>query len=112
MTLPDFLTRDADHEIRLTGHRIGLYSVARLVQSGRSAEAIGEEFPSLPPALVAQVVEFYRHNRDAVDAYVAEYRRELARQEASHVPGPAESAVRRRVQSQAEGRTGNGTGEG
>ena len=30
MNLPEFLTRDTDGEIRLTGHRIGLYTVARL----------------------------------------------------------------------------------
>jgi hypothetical protein len=41
MNLPDFLTRDTDDEIRLTGHRIGLYTVVRLYREGKAAEQLG-----------------------------------------------------------------------
>ena len=88
MTLPDFLTRDDFNEIRLTGHRIGLYTVVRCYREGRSAEQIAEEYPSLPLALVYKVLAFYLDNRQEVDAYVDAYAAELARQEAEYVPGP------------------------
>jgi uncharacterized protein (DUF433 family) len=86
MNLPEFLTRDADGEIRLTGHRIGLYTVARLRQEGRSAQQIAEELPSIPRALLDQVLAFCAANQAEVDAYVAVYRAELERQ-ASSAPG-------------------------
>ncbi len=94
MTLPDYLTRDPDGEIRLTGHRIGLYTVVRSYREGRSAEQIAEEFPSLPLSLVYEVLAFYFANKAEVDAYVDAYAAELARQEAEHVPGPGEMKMR------------------
>jgi uncharacterized protein (DUF433 family) len=88
MILPDFLTRDADGDIRLAGHRIGLYTVIRLYREGRTAEQIAQELPSLPLALMHQVLAFYRENKAEVDAYVDAYQAELDRQEAAYVPGP------------------------
>ena len=40
MNLPDFLSHEAYGEIRLTGHRIGLYTVMRHYKDGCSAEWI------------------------------------------------------------------------
>jgi uncharacterized protein (DUF433 family) len=97
MDLPDFLTRDADGEIRLTGHRIGLYTVARLRQEGRSAEQIATELPSLSRSLIDRVLAFYEENRAAVDAYVAEYRQELERQAAA-LPGPGVRKMRQQME--------------
>src|SRR5947209_15590836 len=94
MSLPDYLTRDPDGEIRLTGHRIGLYTVARCYREGRSAEQIAEEFPSLPLSLVYKVLAFYLDNRQDVDAYVGAYAADLARQEAEYVPGPGAIKMR------------------
>jgi uncharacterized protein (DUF433 family) len=94
MILPDFLTRDDFDEIRLTGHRIGLYTVVRRYREGRSAEQIAEEHPSLPLSLVYKVLAFYLDNRAEVDAYVDAYAADLARQEAEHVPGPGAIKIR------------------
>jgi uncharacterized protein (DUF433 family) len=94
MTLPDYLTRDSDGEIRLTGHRIGLYTVVRCYREGRSPEQIAEEFPSLPLALVYAVLAFYFENKAEVDVYVDAYGAELEGQEAEHVPGPGEVKLR------------------
>jgi uncharacterized protein (DUF433 family) len=94
MNLPDFLTRDPDDEIHLTGHRIGLYTVVRCYREGRTAEQIAEEFPSLPLELVRQVLAFYHANRAEVDAYVDAYRADLERQEAEYVPGPGVVRIR------------------
>src|SRR5712692_3205737 len=107
MTLPDFLTQDTDGEIRLSGHRIGLYSVVRRYQEGSSAEQIMDEFPSLPLALIYRVLAFYLDNQEAVDPYVADYRAELERQEAAHVPSPTELEVRRLVEEQLGGKAGH-----
>lgn len=48
MNLPDFLTDHPDGEIRVTGHRISLYTVIRVYNEGQSAEAIHATFPTLP----------------------------------------------------------------
>jgi uncharacterized protein (DUF433 family) len=94
MNLPSFFTRDPDGEVRLTGHRIGLYTVVRSYQEGCSAEQVAADFPSLPLALVYKVLAFYLENREEVEAYVEAYRAELERQEAAHVPGPGAVHVR------------------
>jgi uncharacterized protein (DUF433 family) len=100
MILPDFLTQDDDGEIRLTGHRIGLYTIVRCVQEGYSAERICEEFPSLKLALVEKVLSFAEENKAEVSAYASTYRAELERQEAAHVPSQAELEVRRFLENQ------------
>jgi uncharacterized protein (DUF433 family) len=95
MNLPAFLTQDADGEVRLTGHRIGLYTVIRLQTEGWTAGQINAELPSLPPDVVQRVLDFYQANRAEVDEYVRAYRAELERQEADHVPGPGTLKLRR-----------------
>ena len=93
MDLPTFLTRDPDGEIRLTGHRIGLYTVVRRLQEGESPAAIAADL-SLSPDLVGQVSDFARANRAEVEAYVAEYRADLERQESAPA-GPGVLRARR-----------------
>jgi uncharacterized protein (DUF433 family) len=80
MTLPDFLTRDAGGEIRLAGHRIGLFHVVHYYNEGYSAEMLACQYPTLPLALVHRVIAFYLENRSEVDACVADCRKELSRQ--------------------------------
>jgi uncharacterized protein (DUF433 family) len=105
MNLPQFLTRDADGEIRLTGHRIGLYTVARLRREGRSAQQIAEELPSIPGGLLDQVLTFCAANQAEVDAYTQEYSADLDRQ-ASAAPGPGIVKMREQMERlrQAEAR--------
>src|SRR5262249_55278819 len=93
MILPAFLIDHPDGEIRLTGHRIGLYTMVREYQEGHSVEQIAEEYPSLPLELVRQVIAFYLANRSEVDAYVEACRAELARQAAAP-PGPGVIKIR------------------
>jgi hypothetical protein len=50
MTLPDFL-QDTSGEIRLTGHRIGLFHLVHYYNEGSSAEMLLSQFSSLPLAL-------------------------------------------------------------
>ena len=88
MDLPDFLIDHADGEIRLAGHRLGLYDVISLYQQGYSAEKIGDEYPTLPVAVIHKLIAFYRKNQGEVDAYVAAYREELQRQEQAYAANP------------------------
>jgi uncharacterized protein (DUF433 family) len=98
MNLPEFLTRDPDGEIRLTGHRIGLYTVVRVYDDGLSPEEIHEQFPTLEAALVREVIAFYLDHRTEVVPYVAEYRADLERQAAMAPKGPSHAELRRRRQ--------------
>jgi uncharacterized protein (DUF433 family) len=76
MKLPEFLTAAPLGEIRLTGHRIGLYHVIEDYQRGYSPERLHEEFPTLPVELIDRVLAFYRDNRREVDDYLARCRRQ------------------------------------
>ena len=58
-------------------------------------EEIHAEFPTLEPDLIQRVLEFHASHQAEVDAYVAEYRAELDRQEAAFQPGEAVMKVRR-----------------
>jgi uncharacterized protein (DUF433 family) len=103
MRLPDFLTQDADGEIHMTGHRIGIYTVVRVYKEGYSAEQIAEEFPSLPLDLIQKALAFYHENLAEVDAYVDAYRAELLRQEAAPRKGPSLDELKQRWQAMGLG---------
>jgi uncharacterized protein (DUF433 family) len=96
MTLPDFLTPDRYGEIRLNGHRIGLYHVVYFLAGGESAEAIVGRFPSLPLELVNKVIDFYGANKDEVNAYVAQCQAEIDRQRETTPEGPTLAELRQR----------------
>jgi uncharacterized protein (DUF433 family) len=89
MDLPDFLTLWPSGEIVLTGHRIGLYSVIDLAEQGCGPDEIHKEFPTLVLDLIRRVIGFHESHRAEVDAYVAEYRVDLDRQEAASAPNSA-----------------------
>lgn len=69
MNLPDFLTQLPDGEIRMTGHRIGLYHLVGRYNEGESAEMLASRYPTLPLWLVHKVLAFYLENESEVDAY-------------------------------------------
>lgn len=81
MQLPEFLTQSADGEIRLTGHRIGLYHLVQRYNEGESAEMLASRYPSLSLALVHKVLAFYLDNQSEIDAYVADCSAAVDRQE-------------------------------
>ena len=105
MDLPGFLEH-ADGEIRLTGHRSGLFHVVDRYQQGYSPEMIGEEFPTLPLALIYRVIAFYLENQSEVDAYVSDYRKALGGQEAAHPSSAAAVEIRKRLAARASVETG------
>jgi uncharacterized protein (DUF433 family) len=70
MELPDFLTQSTDGEIRMAGHRIGLYHLVQYYNEGESAEMLASRYPTLPLALVHKVIAFYLDHQPEVDAYI------------------------------------------
>ena len=72
MNLPEFLVRGESGEIRIVGHRIGLYHVVAYYNQGYSAEMLACQYPTLPLALIHKIIAFYLENKPAVDDYVAQ----------------------------------------
>jgi uncharacterized protein (DUF433 family) len=106
MTLPDFLTQHPGGEIRLTGHRIGLFHVVHFYNEGYSPEMLLGQYPSLSLALIHKVIAYYLENRAEVDAYAAAYQDELTRQRAANPRRLDVAALRQRLEAiqQAEGK--------
>jgi uncharacterized protein (DUF433 family) len=97
MTLPDFLTMDAAGEIRLAGHRIGLWHLVHYYNEGYSPEMLVCQYPTLPLALVHKVIAFYLENRAVVDAYAAACQEEVNRQRQAQRPPVDVATLRRRL---------------
>ncbi len=75
--LPPCLHWHPDGEIRLVGHRIGLYHFVYYYNQGFTAEMILGQFPTLELATIHKVIAFYLDLREEVDRYAAEYQAEL-----------------------------------
>jgi uncharacterized protein (DUF433 family) len=104
MTLPEFLTQDADGYIHVTGHRIGLQDLVYYYNEGYSPEALLETFPTLSLALVHKIIAFYLEVKVEVDTYMATCEAEVERQRAVAPRGPDNAELRRRlVSKQASG---------
>jgi uncharacterized protein (DUF433 family) len=86
MNLPNFLTWHPDGEIRLTGHRIGIYHLLCYYNEGDSAEMLACRFPTIPLPLVHKVLAFYLENRSEMDVYVKEYAVALEEEHARATP--------------------------
>ena len=98
MTLPDFLTRNAGGEVRLTGHRIGLLHLVHYYNEGYSPEMLVCQYPTLPLSLVHKVIAFYLENQAAVDAEVAAVLDELSLQRAANPRRLDMAALRHRLE--------------
>jgi uncharacterized protein (DUF433 family) len=97
MTLPDYLTQDADGYIHVTGHRIGLQDLVHYYNEESSPEALLETFPTLSGVLVHKFIAFYLEEQADVDAYVGRCEEEMARQRAAAPRGPDAAELRRRL---------------
>ncbi len=99
MKLPDYLTRDADGFIHLTGHRIGLATLIHYYNEGLSAEMLACEYPTVSLAHVHKVIAFYLENQGAVDDYIARCEDEIERQRLGAEKGPSASELRTRMET-------------
>ena len=88
MDLPEFLTRDPDGFIHLTGHRIGLHDVVLLYDEGYSPEMLLGHFPTLSLALIHKVLGFYLEHETEVSQYTAGQIEATERQRADAHRGP------------------------
>lgn len=100
MELPDFLVKGPLGEIRIAGHRIGLYHIVYYYNEGYSPEMLQEHFPTLSLAIIHKVIAFYLENRDETNAYVAACRAELDRQMAEAPKAPTLDELRKRLAAQ------------
>jgi uncharacterized protein (DUF433 family) len=96
--LPEFLHWQ-DGEVRLVGHRIGLYHVVKEYDCGQQAEAIALQFPTLSLGLVFKVLAFYVDNQAAVSAYMAQYDLSLEEQRARYPQRITTEMLRERLRA-------------
>ena len=80
LELPPCLTVWPEHEVMLTGHRIGLYTILKDLRHGDSVDEILENYPSLEPDLVMETVAFIQTHPTEMDEYRAACKAELDRQ--------------------------------
>ncbi len=97
MTLPDFLTQDADGTIHVTGHRIGLQDLVYFYKEGYSPEALLQAFPTLSLSVINNAITFYLEQQVEVDSYVARCEAEMERQRTAAPRGPDVAELRRRM---------------
>jgi uncharacterized protein (DUF433 family) len=102
MILPEFLVQAGSGEIRLSGHRLGLYHVVERYNEGYSPEMVVCQYPTLPLSLVHKVIAFYLDNRAEVDAYVAACKDELTRQRAANPRRIDVVALRQRLEKMGQ----------
>jgi uncharacterized protein (DUF433 family) len=100
MTLPEFLTQDAEGYIHFAGHRVGLQDQVYYYNEGHSAEALLDVFPTLTLALIHKVIAFYLEHQVEVDEYVARCEAEMVQQRATAPRGPDLAELRRRLAAQ------------
>src|SRR5438105_4469080 len=99
MNLPDFLIDHPDGEIRLRGHRIGLFDILYYYNEGYSPEMLVCEFPTLPLALVHKVIAFYLENQAEVDASMARFQAEIDRLRENAPESPGLVKLRQRLEA-------------
>jgi uncharacterized protein (DUF433 family) len=102
--LPPFLHWHPDGEVRLLGHRIGLYHFVFYYNQGYTAEMMLGQFPTLDLALIHKVIAFYLEHEREVDEYIARYRADLDQLRAvgPHAPSVVELRKRRQANRPAE----------
>jgi uncharacterized protein (DUF433 family) len=101
MNLPDFLTKDADDWIHITGSRIGLEHLVYYYEEGYSPEMLASEYPSLRLAEIHKVIAFYLENRAEVEAYISQNRAELEKLKRTSPKGPSIEELRQRLEATA-----------
>jgi uncharacterized protein (DUF433 family) len=102
LVLPPCLTVWDEHEVVLTGHRIGLYTILKDLRRGHMPAEILSDYPTLEPELVEPVMAFIRAHPAETEEYRAAYEAALDQQyeEWKNSPmakrGPTAEELRRR----------------
>jgi uncharacterized protein (DUF433 family) len=96
--LPPSLHWPPDGEIRVVGHRIGLYHFVYYYNQGFTAEMILCQFPTLELATIHKVIAFYLDHRDEVDRYAAQYQTDLDQMRSAGQHAPSVTDLRKRLE--------------
>ncbi len=91
----DFLSPD---DIRVKGTRVGIETILYdYIYKSRTPEAIAAEYPSLTLEQVYATITYYLHNKEQVNAYIADWLEtaRLRREEQNRNPSPAIQRLRR-----------------
>ncbi len=74
MQIEDYFDFLAPDDIRLKGTRVGIESVLyEYIHREQAPEAIAREFPTLTLEQVYAAILYYLHNKEKMDAYVADW---------------------------------------
>ena len=98
MQLEDYFDFQAPNDIRLKGTRVGIETILNDFLSHRkSPEEIAATYTSLTLEQVYATITYYLHYKDAVDAYLKEWREwgERMRAEQARNPDPVTLRLRR-----------------
>jgi uncharacterized protein (DUF433 family) len=105
--LPFCLHWHPDGEIRVVGHRIGLYHFIYYYNEGYNAEMLLCQYPTLELVVIHKVIVFYLENREEVDAYLAAYQADLDRLRATGHHAPSLAELRARLEARQRAVTAN-----
>ncbi len=98
MLLEDYFDKFATNDIRIKGTRVGIETVLfEFIHCNRSPENIVQDYPSITLEQVYATITYYFHNKDAIDAYLAdwlEWSRRM-REEQSKNPTPGMLKLRK-----------------
>ena len=100
MNIPEWLTREVDGYIHVTGHRIGLEDVVYFYTQGDSPEMLHCRFPTVALATFHKIIAYYLENQAEVDAYCGRSAADVARQRTAAATGPSVDELRKRREAQ------------
>ena len=96
--LPDFLT-EADGEVRLKGHRIGLVDLLYFYREGYTPEMLAAHYPSLTLAEIHYVLGFYHQHQQQVDGFLDAHLADISKLRNQAMNSPQHSKLRQRLQA-------------
>jgi uncharacterized protein (DUF433 family) len=74
MQLEDYFDFLAPDDIRIKGHRIGIESVLyEYLHNAQTPEEILTRFPTLTLEQIYATITYYLHNKEKIDAYIANW---------------------------------------
>ncbi len=74
MLLENYFDKQAANDIRVKGTRIGIETILfEFIYCNRSPESIVQAYPSLTLEQVYATLTYYFHNKESIDAYLANW---------------------------------------
>ena len=97
MRLEDYFDFLAPNDIRLKGTRVGIETILYdFIHRSQLPETITASYPSLTLEQVYATITYYLHNKDAIDAYLAEWIEHGNRMRAEQAHNPTPEMLRLR----------------